>query len=160
MFHCVNTCGTRCWLVAREAEALDVLFQDTAVHYDKEARAACAFGGDGMDYAFLHPDGASADADGRLYNFGDKFGAAENVNNVHGIGNVLQARITLFAEDFGLAGIYRNDAIAGGLQVLRDTVARPVMALRKADDSNGAAGLEDVIDGIPNNGCGGSSVVF
>ena len=110
--------------VAREAKAFDVFFQYAAVHHDGKACAAGALpGGDCMDHALLHPDSASADRYGRFNNFGYKFRAAENVDDIHWNRNVFQSRVTLFTQNFLLIGIHRNDAIAGSVQIIGNAIA-------------------------------------
>ena len=76
-----------------------VLFQDAGVFDDEQAgsRAGCSFF---VGDAFLHPDGFGADANGGVDDFRHGFGAAENVHDVGLFGNVFQARVDFFAEDF------------------------------------------------------------
>src|ERR1700730_5152593 len=105
-----------------------------------------------MNDTFLHPDGARADTNRGLDNFRHKFGAAKDVDDVHALGNVLQASIRFLTKHLGLGGIDRNDAVAGGLQILRNAVARTMPAVRETNNGNRAAGLENLTNGISSNG--------
>src|SRR5712692_1754554 len=106
-----------------QAEALDVLLQDARVHHHGESRAPRLFGGLVVDDALLHPHGLRADANRALHHSGHVFRAAEDVHDVHLVGNIFQARVAFLAEDFALVWIHRNDAVARGLQIFRYAVA-------------------------------------
>jgi hypothetical protein len=102
----------------------------------------------GADYAKLEPDGFGANGDGRVDNGRNFFGATENVDDVDGLGDVLQARIGFRAEHFPFVGIDRNDAIADGLEIGGDFVAGPGGIARKADNGDGFCNAEKIEDGI------------
>ena len=74
-------------------------FSDAEVHDDKESGAASPGGSRFVLDAFLHPDGAGADANRRVGDFRDQLRTAENVNDVDLFGDVFEAGIAFFTED-------------------------------------------------------------
>ena len=85
--------------------------------------AALAFGGGLVVGDFLlEPEGFGVDGDGGIGDGRNFFGAAENVDDVDGFGDVFEARIGFLAEDFGFVGIDGNDVVTGGLEVGGDFV--------------------------------------
>jgi len=118
-----------------------VFFQDAGVYDYEEAGAASAFGGFVVRNAFLHPDGAGADADGRLNDVRHEFRPAENIHDVYLFGNVFQARVAFLTQHVSFARIYWNDAVADRLQVIGDAVTGAKFAIGEADDRNRPARL-------------------
>ena len=114
-----------------QPKALDVFLQNTGVHYYEQARAASAFRGLRVDHTFLHPYAARADANRGFDDLWNELRAAEHVHDIDVLGNILQARIGFFAQDFRLLRVYGNDAVARRLQVFSNAVARPVATARK-----------------------------
>ncbi len=112
---------------------------DTTVHDDEtESRRARAFlGGRFVLDALLHPHGARPNAYGGVDDFHYKFRATKNIHNVDLFGNIFQPSVTFFAKHFRFVGIHRNDAIAGGLKILRDSKARTVGFRREAYNRDG-----------------------
>ena len=95
-----------------------------------------------MDHAFLHPDHLGAFANGGLDDLGDKFGAAENIHDVDASGDCVQVGIAGLAQNPGLLGVNRNDAVAGALQVFRDPMAGAEAFRGKAHDGDDPRGME------------------
>ena len=105
-----------------------MLDAETGVHDHDQARGPRFLGGLGVFDTLLHPDDFSADGDGTGYDGWDVFTAAEDVDdfNVCGGdsgGGGFQGGLGFFAQDFGFVGIYRDDAVAGGLNIFGDVVA-------------------------------------
>src|SRR5437879_13880366 len=75
--------------------------------------------------ALLHPHGLRADADGALDDLWNCLRAAKDVHNFHFFRDCFQAGVTLFTQHFALVRIDGDNAVADGLQILRDTVAWP-----------------------------------
>src|ERR1700733_1551167 len=98
--------------------------------------------------AFLHPNSTRANLDRAFDYFRNVLRPPENIYDVHFFGNIFEARIGFLAENLALSGIHWNDAIASGLHVLRDAVARAEFSRREAHDGDGLAGLENFGDGI------------
>ena len=74
-------------------------FCNAKVHDDKKSGAAGAFGRRFVLDTFLHPNCAGADLNCALDDFGDKFRAAKNVNDVDLFGDVFEAGVAFFTED-------------------------------------------------------------
>src|SRR5262245_13475781 len=91
----------------------------------------------------LLPEDLGADGD-RLVGDGQHvLGLAEDVDDVHLLGDVLQGLVALLAEDFRVLGIHRNHAVAVLLHVLGGEIARPEPVRREADDGDGAGFAQD-----------------
>jgi hypothetical protein len=111
-------------------------------------------GGWGVFYAELEPKDFGFDGDGGIGYRRNIFGAAEDVNDVDRIGDVFEAGIGFFAEDFGFVGIDGNDAIADGLEVGSDCVAGTGGIRGETDYGDGFGGAEEVEDWV-GGGFGG-----
>lgn len=122
--------------------------EDTGVFHYEEARSA-GFGCGVLVFdSLLHPDYFCADGNGAVNDRRDVFGAAKDVDDfdVLGFRDVFEARVGLFAEDFGFVGIYGDDAVAGGLYVLGDAKTGASGIGREADYRDGFIIFEDVGD--------------
>ena len=98
-------------------------FGDAEIHYYEDSGGAGYGCGRFVLYAFLHPDGARADLNCGFDDFGNQFRATENIHDVDFFGNVFQAGVGFFAEDGGFVRVDGNDAVAGGLEILRHAKA-------------------------------------
>lgn len=97
------------------------MFDEDARVFDYEEAGGAGFGGGVLVFdSLLHPDYFCADRDGAVDDRWDVFGAAKNIDNFDGLRfwDVFEAWVRFFAEDFGFVGIYRDDAVTGGLYVL------------------------------------------
>src|SRR2546428_8497143 len=100
-----------------------MILQEAAVH---DHLQTCGMGPSSsrfIHYTQLHPNDASTAADGRLHDIRDVFGAAEDVNDFKCFRNAVQSRVGLFAKNFGLEWIYRDDPITCILHVLGNRIA-------------------------------------
>src|SRR5690606_28586200 len=72
----------------------------------------------------------------------------EDIDHVDRLGNVGEPRIDVLAEDVlpRLAGIDRDDAVAGGEEESHDPVARPLALRARADDGDRPRLAEDLAD--------------
>jgi hypothetical protein len=125
-----------------------VFDQEAGVLNDGEARRAGFFGGGGVFYAELEPEDFGFDGDGGVDDGWHIFGTAEDVDDVDGFGNVFEARVGFFAEDFGFVGIDGDDAVAGGLEIGSDFIAGAGRIRGEADDGDGFGRAEEVEDGV------------
>ena len=99
------------------------MFDEDAGVFDYEEAGGVGFGGGVLVFdSLLHPDYFCADGDGAVDDGRNVFGAAEDVDDfdVLRFWDVFEAWVRFFAEDFGFVGIYGDDAVAGGLNVLSD----------------------------------------
>jgi hypothetical protein len=125
------------------------VFDDEAGVFDHgEARGAGFFGGGGVLYSELEPEGFGFDGDGRVGDGRHIFGAAEDVDDVYGFRDVFETGVRFFAEYFGFVGIDRDDAVAGGLEIRGDFIAGTGGIGGEADDGDGFGGAEEVEDGV------------
>jgi hypothetical protein len=127
------------------------VFDQDAGIFDYEQAGGAGFGGGVLVFdSQLHPDYFCADGDGAVDDGRDVFGAAKDVDDfdVVGFWDVFQTRVGFFAEDFGFVGIYGDDAVAGGLHVLRDAETGTSWIGREADDGDGFIVCEDVGDQV------------
>jgi hypothetical protein len=125
-----------------------VFDEEAGVFDDEEASSAGFFGGDGVSDAQLKPQSFGFDGDGGIGYGRNVFGAAEDVDDIDGMGDDFQAGIGFFAEDFGFVGVDGNDAVAGGLEVGGDFVGRTAGIGGEADDGDGFGGAEEIGDGV------------
>jgi hypothetical protein len=103
----------------------------------------------------LEPEGFGVDGDGGIGNARDVGGAAEDVEDIDGFGDVFRARVGFLAEDFGFVGVDGDDAVASGLEVGGYLVGGASGIGGEADYGNGFGLAEELGDGIG----GGGSVV-
>lgn len=75
-----------------------------------------------MGDAKLEPESFGANGDCGIGDRGDFFGAAEDVDDVDGDGDIFEAGIGFLAEDFGFVGVDGDDGVAGALEVGGDFV--------------------------------------
>ena len=75
-------------------------------------------------------------------------GAAEDVDDIDGLGDIFQAWIGFGAEHFPFVGIDGNHAVTDGLQVGRDFMTGTGGVRGKANDGNGFCLAEKIEDGI------------
>src|SRR5690242_3642572 len=120
-----------------------MLFEDAPVHHDFESGGPRPRGSVFVDYAFLHPNGARADADGCFHNFRNELRAAENIDDIHGSGHAIELRVGLLAQHFGLKRIDRNDAVSRALHVFRDAEAGTKALARETDYGDRSGGTQD-----------------
>jgi hypothetical protein len=145
------------------------VFDEDAGVFDYEEASGAGFGGGVLAFdSQLHPDYFCADGDGAVDDGRDVFGAAKDVDDfdVAGFRYVFEAWVGFFAEDFGFVGIYGDDAVAGGLQVLRDAKTGTSGIGREADYRDGFIFLQDVGDyvitarPVIGNGCSHGDACF
>ena len=86
------------------------------------------------------------------------FGAAENVDDVDGDGDVFEARIGFLAKDFGFVGIDGDDGVTGGLEVGGDFVRGAARIRGKTDDGDGFGLAEEIGDGVGSGGSVGGEM--
>ncbi len=122
--------------------------QQTSVFDRDESGGAGFFRGRGIFNALLEPKKLCANVDSTLCDRRNVFGTAENVNQIHFFWDIFQAGIRFFAQDFGFVGIYRDDAIAGRLQILGYTKTRTHGIGREANDGNGLGVTKDIGDRV------------
>jgi hypothetical protein len=125
-----------------------VLDEEAGIFDDSEAGGASLFGGGGVCDALLKPENLGADGDGGIGDGRDVFRAAEDVDDVHWLGDVFEARVGLDAKHFGLVGIHGDDSVAGGLEVGGNSVGRTKRIGGEPDDGDGFSGAEDFGDGV------------
>ncbi len=94
-------------------------------------------GGLFIRYSLLEPEGFGVEGDGGIGDGRNCFGPSEDIDNVDWEGNVFEAGVGFFAQDFGLVGIYRDDFVARALEVGGDFIGRPARIRRETDDSDG-----------------------
>src|SRR4051794_34178808 len=75
------------------------LDRGAAVHDDLEPRVTCARGGRVVDHAELQPDGAGADRDRLVDVLARRLGASEDVDDVHVLLDLRDAREGALAEN-------------------------------------------------------------
>jgi hypothetical protein len=125
------------------------VFDEDAGVFDYEEACSAGFRGGVLVFdSLLHPDDFCADGDGAVDYRRDVIGAAKDVNDfdVVGFRYVFEARVGFFAEHFGFVGIYRDDAVAGGLYVLSDAETGASGIGREADYRDGFIVFEDIGD--------------
>jgi hypothetical protein len=125
-----------------------VFHEKAGVFDDREAGGVSFRGCRGVGNSLLEPEDFGADGDGGVREQGNIFGAAEDVDDVDGFGNVFEARVGSLAEDFGFVGIDGNDLVPGGLEVGGDGVGGTETIGGEADDGDGLQGAKDVGDGV------------
>jgi len=132
------------------------VFDEEAGVFDyEEAGGAGFFGGDGMGDAELEPEGFGVDGGGGVGDARDFFGAAEDVDDIDGAGDIFEAGVGFLAEDFGFVGVDGDDFVAGGLEVSSYLVGGTARIGGEADDGDGFGLAEEIGDGVG----GGGSVV-
>jgi len=125
-----------------------VLDEEAGVFNDEEAGGAGFCSGTGIGDALLEPENFGADGDGGIGDGRNAFGTAEDIHDVNGFGDVLEARIGFLAEDLGFVGVDGDDFVADGLEIRGDFMRRAARIRGEADDSNCFGGAEDVGDGV------------
>jgi hypothetical protein len=125
---------------------------EAGIFDDGETGGASFFSGGGVGDVLLEPENFGADGDGGIGDGRDLFGAAEDVDDVDGFGNIFEARVGFDAEDFGFVGIDGNDFVADGLEVGGDSVGRAQGIRGETDDSDGFGGAEHFGDGVRRRG--------
>jgi hypothetical protein len=130
--------------------AVAVFDQDAGIFHYEEAGGAGLGRGVLVVNSQLHPDNFCANDDGAVYDWRNVLCAPKDVDNFDALRfrDIFKARVTFFAEDFGFVGIYRDDAIAGGLHVLGDAETRTSGIGREPDYRDGFIVFEDVGDGV------------
>ena len=96
----------------------------------------------------MEPEGFGVDGDGGIGDAWDFFGAAEDVDDVDGPGDVFEAGVGFLAEDFGLVWVDGDDFVAGGLEVSGYLVGGTARIGGEADDGDGFGLAEEVGDGV------------
>jgi hypothetical protein len=94
------------------------VFDEEAGVFDDEKTSGSGFLGRGwVRDSLLEPEDSGADGDGGIGDGKDLFGTAEDVDDIDAIGNVFEACVGFFAENFGFVGVNGDDAVAGRLEV-------------------------------------------
>jgi hypothetical protein len=125
---------------------------EAGVFDDGEAGGASFFGGGGVGDVLLEPENFGADGDGGIGDGRDVLGAAEDIDDVDGFGDVFETRVGFGAEDFGFVGIDGNNFIADGLEVGGDSVGGAKGIAGETDDGDGFGGAENFGDGVRSRG--------
>jgi len=125
-----------------------VFEEDAGVFYREESGGASGFAGGGVDDTELKPDGFGVNCDRGVDDRVNFFAAAENVDDVDGIGDVFEARIAFLTEHFPFVGIDGNDAVADRLEVGGNFVAGAGSIGRETDNSDGFCEAEKIENGI------------
>ncbi len=107
------------------------------VHDDLKAGGACAFGGCLIDDAVLQPDGRRFDRDRLIDDGTDELRAAENADDVDGNGQIAQARVRPFSENFPDVRVDGDDAITGALKVAGNPMTWPACIRAEANHGDG-----------------------
>lgn len=131
------------------ARALFFVFDEETGVFDYEKALCVSFRSRGfVGDALLEPEGFGFDGDGGIGDGGNVFGAAEDVDNVDGMGDVLEAGVGYLAKYFGFVGIDGDDAKAGALEIAGNFVAGAGGIRGEANDGDGFGVEEKVCDGI------------
>jgi hypothetical protein len=125
-----------------------VFDEEAGVFDDREAGSVSFRGCGGVGNSLLEPEDFGADGDGGVRELWNIFGAAEDVYDVDGFGNVFEARVGFLAEDFCFLGIDGNDFVPGGLEVGGDGVGGTETIGGEAHDGDGLRGAQDLGDGV------------
>src|SRR5450755_1233988 len=128
------------------AEEPRVFDLDAAVHHRVKAGGASQPVGLEVHHADLLPQAARADVDRLARNRQDVFGAAKHIDQVDRTGNVPEAREAAFAENLGIARVYRNDPIAVLLHVLRGEETGPMPFGREPDHGDRPTAAQDAAE--------------
>jgi len=131
-----------------QGAAFFVFDEEAGVFDYEETTGAGFFGGCGVGDSELQPQSFGADGDGGIGNGRDSFGAAEDVDDVNGDGDVFETGVGFFAEYFPFVRIDGNDAIADGLEVSGDFVGRTGGIGGEADYGDGFGGAEELGDEV------------
>src|SRR5690606_32636024 len=99
-----------------------------------------------VDHAELAPEAPGADSHRLGRDLGQRVRRAEHVDDVDSLRHVGEARVALLAEDFALARIHRNHAIAVTAQIEADEVARAECVPGQADDRDRLRVQKDALD--------------
>ena len=126
--------------------------EEAGVFDDEEAGGTGFFGGGGVGDSLLEPEDSGADSDGGIGDGRDFIGAAEDVDDVNRIGDVFEAGIGFFAQDFGFVGIDRDDAVAGGLEIGGDFVRGAAGIGGESNDGDVFVDAEELGDGVGSGG--------
>lgn len=122
--------------------------EQAGVFYDEETRGAGFFRSGGAGNPLLQPECFGVDGYGSVGHWGNFLGAAEDVHDVDGLGDIFQARVGFFAEDFRFVGIDRDNFVSGGLEVGGDFVRRAAWVGGEAHYGDGFGAAEKVGDGV------------
>jgi len=114
-----------------------VFDKEAGVFDDDEACGAGLFRGGRVGNSLLEPEDSGANGDGRIGDGRNVFGAAEDIDDVDRLRNVLEAGVGFLAEDLGFVGIDRDDFVADGLKIGSDFMGWAAGIGRKTDDGNG-----------------------
>ncbi len=98
--------------------------------------------------SLLEPEGFGVDGDGGIGDRGNFSGAAEDVDDVDGFGDIFEARVGFLAQDFGFVGIDGDDFVACGLQVGGHLVGGPEGIGGESDDGDDFGVAEEIGDGV------------
>ena len=91
---------------------LPVFFEYAAVHDHLKARLPSLRRRFLVHHAFLHPDAARANADGRVNNLGHRLGPPEDVDDVDPLRHIIQRCPGFLAQDFSFVRVHRDNAIS------------------------------------------------
>ena len=105
-----------------------------------------------MGDLLLEPESFGLNGDGGIGDGRDVFGAAEDIDDVDGFGNVFDAGIGFLTEDFGFVGVDGDDFVAGGLQVGGYFVGGASGIGGEADHRNGLGLAQEIGDWIRSGG--------
>ena len=129
------------------------MFDEEAGVFDyKKAGGAGLLGRGWVRDSLLEPEDPGADGDGGIGDGRDLFRTAEHVDDINAIGDVFEARVGFFAENFGFVGVDGDDAVAGRLQVSGDFVGGAAGIGGEADDRDVFVDAEELDDGVGSGG--------
>lgn len=124
-----------------------VFDHDAAVHDDVEAGGGGYLRGFLVFDAELEPERLGADLDGLAGDFRGLVGAAEDVDEVDGAGNVEKRGVGRLAKNLFLLGVDGDDLVADFLKGLGDAEAGAGGVGAESDDGDGAGLAEDFFEG-------------
>jgi hypothetical protein len=125
-----------------------VFYEEAGVFDYQEAGGAGFFGGLRVGDSLLEPESFGVDGNGGIGYRGNVLGAAEDVDNIYRDGDVFEAGVGFFAEDFGFVGIDGDDFVADALEVGSDFVGGALRIGGETDNGDGFGGAEKVGDGV------------
>jgi hypothetical protein len=125
-----------------------VFDKEAGVFDDQEAGGVCLSGCVFVCNSLLEPETFGVNTDGGIGDGRDEFGAAKNVDDVDGDGNIFEARVGFLAEDHGFVGIDGDDGVADGLKIGGNAVGGSGGVGRQTNDSDGLGLKEEVGDWV------------
>src|ERR1035437_1937279 len=120
-----------------------MVLEDTAVHHHYQSGGFRAAGSLFVHHALLHPDDLGAFADGGFDDLRNKLGAPEDIHDIDLLGDGVEIRVTLLAQDFHLVWVHGDDAVARISHVLRHAITGAEPLAGETHNGDGSGGVED-----------------